>query len=93
MVVVENVVDREIVIVEEVSSELCEGRALSEEVRYCFFVVPAERAFTIGCFMYVVKMFIKGAVTGDEVYRSPVIFSVVIKGFVDIVYDFLWVAA
>ena len=54
MVVVENVVDREIVIVEEVSSELCEGRALSEEVRYCFFVVPAERAFTIACFMYVV---------------------------------------
>ena len=31
--------------------------------------------------------------SGDEVYRSPVIFSVVIKGFVDIVYDFLWVAA
>ena len=54
MVVVENVVDREIVIVEEVSSELCEGRALSEEVRYCFFVVPAERAFTGASFKYVI---------------------------------------
>ena len=31
--------------------------------------------------------------SGDEVYRSSVVLSVVIKGFVDIVYDFLLVAA
>ena len=62
---VENVVDREVVVLEVLASVLCYGGALSDEMRDSFFIVTAEWAlFGVGL-LHGVEVFIQTAVSCD----------------------------
>ena len=56
VMVVENVVYRDVIILEVVSSELSCSRALSKKVRDCLLIVSARWAGISGAFRHGVKM-------------------------------------
>ena len=65
MKVIENVIDREVVVVEVASSELGNSWTLAEKVRDSFLLMSAKEAFFCVRFVHVIKMFIQATVSSD----------------------------
>ena len=65
MKVIENVIDREVVVVEVASSELGDSWTLAEKVRNSFLLMSTKEAFLCVCFVHVIEMFIRATVSSD----------------------------
>ena len=67
MKVIENVIDREVVVVEIASSELGDSWTLTEKVRNSFLLMSTitKEAFFCVRFVHVIEMFIQATVYSD----------------------------
>ena len=67
MKVIENVIDREVVVVEVASSELGDSWTLAEKVRNSFLLMSTKEAsaFFSVRFVHVIEMFIQATVSSD----------------------------
>ena len=59
----------------------------------CFFFKVTVRASAGVDFLNGVKVFVKGAVTCDKVQCSPIAYSVVYEGSIQLLFDFLMIVA
>ena len=65
MKVIENVIDREVVVVEVASSELGDSWTLAEKVRNSFLLMSTKEAFFCVRFVHVIEMCIQATVSSD----------------------------
>ena len=65
MKVIENVIDREVVVVKVASSELGDSWTLAEKVRNSFLLMSTKEAFFCVRFVHVIEMFIQATVSSD----------------------------
>ena len=65
MKVIENVIDRKVVVVEVASSELGDSWTLAEKVRHSFLLMSTKEAFFCVRFVHVIEMFIQATVSSD----------------------------
>ena len=65
MKIVENVIYREVVVVEVASSELGNSWTLAEKVRDGFLLMSTKEAFFCVRFVHVVEVFIQATVSSD----------------------------
>ena len=76
MKVIENVIDREVVVVEVASSELVDSWTLAEKVRNSFLLMSTKEAFFCVRFVHVIEMFIQATVSSDLVDCCSVVLSI-----------------
>ena len=65
MKVIENVIDRKVVVVEVASSELGDSWTLAEKVRNSFLLMSTKEAFFSVRFVHVIEMFIQATMSTD----------------------------
>ena len=65
MKIIENVVYREVVVVEVASSELSNSWTLAEKVRDSFLLMSTKEAFFCVRFVHVIEVFIQATVSSD----------------------------
>ena len=65
MKIIENVIYREVVVVEVASSELGNSWTLAEKVRDGFFLMSTKEAFFCVRFVHAVEVFIQTTVSSD----------------------------
>ena len=65
MKIIENVIYREVVVVEVASSELGNGWTLAGKVRDSFLLMSIKEAFFCVRFVHVIEMFIQATVSSD----------------------------
>ena len=65
MKVIENVIDREVVVVEVASSELGDSWTLAEKVRNSFLLMSTKEAFFSVRFVHDIEVFILATVSSD----------------------------
>ena len=65
MKVIENVINREVVVVKVASSELGDGWTLAEKVRNSFLLMYTKEALFCVRFVHFIEMFIQATVSSD----------------------------
>ena len=85
--VVEDVINRKVVVLKVTPSQLRTGRTLAEKVGDGFLFFSAGWAFACVAFPHVVEMFVQSAVTRNKLYCRPVLASLVLEGCVEVVDD------